>query len=191
MSDELEQRTPSQRQAWPPDVVIQAVELSIGSIKSIIAGIDSANRAAAKALWLSNSGGMAACILFATQITPHPWALVPLFIAMACFSWGIYLGVDMQVTPADRVTAYLAKLLGIAMPYLKSQSRPENLEILKQLTDLIPDIDGEMAVITENLVQSKRMFLWGTVLALIGVALTFTAAELQALLSQLGSGGGS
>ncbi|NVJ98155.1 MAG: hypothetical protein HWE25_08385 [Alphaproteobacteria bacterium] len=189
MSDELEQQAPSQNQTWSPEVVIQAIELSIGSIKSIIAGIDSANRAAAKALWLSNSGGMAACILFATQITPHPWALVPLFIAMACFSWGIYLGVDMQVTPANRVTAYLVKLLGMAMPYLKSQSRPKGTEILQQITDLIPDVDGEMGAITENLVQSKRMFLWGTVLALIGVALTFAATELQTLLSQLGSGG--
>lgn len=164
--NEIESKSEEKLLGLTVEVWLKVIEMSGSLAKVLMDNIDTSIKSASRALWLSNSGGVAVLLAFASQVPPNHWSMWPLLAGISAFSYGIYLGVDMQVAPAHNLTKYNVEILKILMRYLKKSELPDVQTLKSELDSLMPDLEGKIGILTDNLVWSKRMFVFGVIAAL-------------------------
>jgi hypothetical protein len=127
----------------------------------------SAIRDAARTLWLSHSGAFVVAAGTISQLTPSGYSLVLIGLSMIAFVWGIYLGIELHVTPAHQLSNYQAQLAKKTLKAIKEQ-KPLN-EAMEDLKKLIPNIDDKAKVITSNLKKAQVAFAFGAAMGLVGI----------------------
>lgn len=150
---------------------LRGCELGFNAFSWFVGMGDRAIRDAAKALWLSNSGGLAVVLGSVVKLEPTGNPLILFLVSLVAYVFGIYWGVDLYVRPAHRLTSFQLKGGEIILSALRNGKGLESIK--EDFEPLMLDIKKKSKAITFNLILAKSAFACGASMGVFALVLHF------------------